>query len=257
MLCRDMNFPGVVAAVGDGVGCLEVGREVFGMNDWYSDGALAEYCIAPFFAVAPRPASLSDVEAASVPISALTAWQGLFCRARLQAGERVLIHGGAGAVGTFAIQLARFHGAHVIATASAKNAVFVSALGAEQVVDYTASRFDECVRDVDVVFDTVGGETLERSWTVLGPQGRLVTIASTAAESSDVRSRAAFFIVEPNQKQLYAVGELLETGRIRPIVDAVVPLGRAPEIYERKIVGQGRGKVVVSVTDAARVEIAG
>jgi NADPH:quinone reductase-like Zn-dependent oxidoreductase len=244
------EFSGVVAAVGEGVGCLEVGREVFGMNDWYSDGALAEYCTAPFFAVAPRPASLGYIEAASVPISALTAWQGLFCRARLQAGERVLIQGGAGAVGAFAIQLARLHGAHVIATASAKDADFVSSLGAERVIDYESSRFDECVRNVDVVFDTVGGETLERSWRVLSPQGRLVTIASTA-EPGDARTREAFFIVEPNQKQLYAVGELLETGRIRPFVGAVVPLGQASEVYKGEVVGKGRGKLVVAVAGAA------
>ena len=117
------EFSGVVAAVGEDVGSLEIGCDVFGMNDWFSDGAMADYCLAPFFAVADKPRRLSYVEAASVPISALTAWQGLFDRARLQPGERILVHGGAGAVGIFAIQLARLHGAHVIATASAPNGV--------------------------------------------------------------------------------------------------------------------------------------
>ncbi len=104
-----------MAAVGEDVGSLEIGHEVYGMNDWYSEGAMAEYCIAPFFAVAPKPRSLTHLEAASVPISALTAWQGLFDHAKLRPGERVLVHGGAGGVGLFAIQLARLHGARVIA----------------------------------------------------------------------------------------------------------------------------------------------
>lgn len=125
------EFSGVVEALGEDVGGLEMGRQVFGMNDWFSDGAMADYCTAPFYAVAPKPARLSYEEAASVPISALTAWQGLFDRAGLRPGELVLVHGGAGAVGSFAIQLARQHGARVITTTSAGNAQLASKLGAE------------------------------------------------------------------------------------------------------------------------------
>ena len=241
------EFSGVVTAIGEEVGSLEIGREVFGMNDWYSDGAMADYCVAPFFAVAPKPRWLSHVEAASVPISALTAWQGLFDRARLQPGERVLVQGGAGAVGVFAIQLARRHGAHVIATTSAPNTDLVTRLGAEQVIDYRAHRFEECVNEVDVVFDTVGGETLERSWGILKPGGRMVTIASTAEDSADPRVKQAFFIVEPNQKQLVEIGDLLDAGRLHAVVDAVVPLGRAPEAYAIRASRPHSGKVVVDV----------
>src|SRR5579863_9247197 len=176
------EFSGVVTAVGEDVGSLEVGHEVYGMNDWNSNGAMAEYCVAPFFALAPKPSSLTHAEAASVPISALTAWQALFDHAKLQPGERVLIHGGAGAVGAFAIQLAHLHGAHVITTVSAKNRDFVLSLGAEQAIDYQQSRFEEHAKQVDVVFDTVGGETLKRSWNVLAPGGRLVTVVSTETE---------------------------------------------------------------------------
>ncbi len=122
------EFSGVIAGTGNDVGKLEEGCEVFGMNDWFTDGAMADYCVAPFFAVAPKPRSLSHVEAASVPIGALTAWQGLFDRARLQSGERVLVQGGAGSVGIFAIQFARDCGAHVIATCSADNADFVRSM---------------------------------------------------------------------------------------------------------------------------------
>ena len=244
------EFSGFVTAVGQGVGSLEIGREVFGMNDWFSDGALADYCVAPFFAVAPKPPQLSHVEAASVPISALTAWQGLFDHARLEAGERVLVHGGAGAVGSFAIQLARVHGAHVIATASAPNAELVASLGAERVIDREKCRFEELVRDMDVIFDTVGGETLERSWSLLAPAGRLVTVVSGAEGSSDPKVKQAFFVVEPNQKQLYEIADLLEDGRLRPVVDAVVQLSRAPEVYAGRLPRQHRGKVVVAIAAA-------
>src|ERR1700722_7165438 len=122
------EFSGVVEDVGEEIGNLEIGHEVFGMNDWYRDGALAEYCLAPYYALAPKPSCMTHAEAASVPISALTAWQGLFDHAKVERGDRVLVQGGAGAVGGFAIQLARLHGAHVIATASARNREFVAAL---------------------------------------------------------------------------------------------------------------------------------
>jgi NADPH:quinone reductase-like Zn-dependent oxidoreductase len=143
------------------------------------------------------------------PIGALTAWQGLIERARLQAGERVLIHGGSGAVGVFAIQLARRTGAHVITTASSRNFDFLSQLGANEVIDYRLDRFEDRARDLDVVFDAVGGETLKRSWSLLKPQGRMVTIAADSEGTKDERIEKAFFIVEPNQKELTEISRLL------------------------------------------------
>jgi len=244
------EFSGVVASPGPTAGSLEPGLEVFGMNDWFTDGAMAEYCVAPACDVAPKPPRLSHAEAASVPISALAAWQGLLVRARLQSGERVLVHGGAGAVGAYAVQFARLHGARVAATASAADAAFVRELGAEQVIDYRASRFEQCVSDIDVVFDTVGGETLGRSWSVLKPQGRMITIASAEANAIDPRSKEAFFIVEPSQKQLTLIANLLETGELRAFVGAVVPLSQAPEAFAGAVPRQHRGKVVVSVADS-------
>ena len=123
------EFSGVIAAAGEDTAGFDIGQEVYGMNDWFADGAMAEFCITQPSSIARKPSSLTHVEAASVPIGALTAWQGLFDRARLQAGERVLVHGGAGAVGLFAIQLARIHGAHVTTTASSRNHAFVVAVG--------------------------------------------------------------------------------------------------------------------------------
>ena len=197
----------------------------------------------------PQAGGLSHADAASVPISALTAWQGLLDRARLKSGDRVLVHGGAGAVGIFAVQLARLHGAHVTATASEANAEFVRSLGAEQVIDYRSGRFEEHAGHMDVVFDTVGGETLQRSWTVLKPDGRMVTIVSSEENPADPRTKAAFFIVEPNQKQLCLVAELLETGRLRTVVDTIVPLASAADAYSGKL-PHHRGKIVVAVANA-------
>lgn len=134
------EFSGVVAAHGENMAYFEIGQEVYGMNDWLADGALAEFCVTQPSSVAPKPSHLTHVEAASVPIGTVTAWQGLLDRARLKSGERVLVHGGAGAVGLFAVQLAYLHGAHVIATASARNLEFVSSLGAAQVIDYKPRR---------------------------------------------------------------------------------------------------------------------
>jgi NADPH:quinone reductase-like Zn-dependent oxidoreductase len=242
------EFSGVIAAVGEDTVGFEIGQEVYGMNDWFSDGALAEYCITQPTSVAHKSPRLTHVEAASVPIGALTAWQGLFDRARLQAGERVLVHGGAGAVGVFAIQLARLHGAHVTATTSARNLAFVAQLGAEQVIDYQAVHFEENVPDMDVIFDTVGGETLQRSWSVLKSGGRMITIATDSETITDDRVKQAFFIVEPNHEQLTRIGDLLEAGDLHPVVDAVLPLTHASAAYTGEVrQKRGRGKLVVAV----------
>jgi NADPH:quinone reductase-like Zn-dependent oxidoreductase len=242
------EFSGVIAAVGEETFGFAIGQEVYGMNDWFADGALAEYCITQPTSVAPKPPSLTHIEAAAVPIGALTAWQGLFDRAQLQAGERVLVHGGAGAVGVFAIQLARFRSAQVTTTASTRNLAFVSQLGAERVIDYRAVRFEDNVWDMDVIFDTVGGETLQRSWAVLKPGGRMITIAADSEYTTDDRVKQAFFIVEPNREQLTQIGNLLEAGDLQPVVDAVLPFTRASEAYTGEVrQRRGCGKLVVAV----------
>lgn len=242
------EFSGVVVGLGAGTQGFEIGQDVYGMNDWFADGALAELCLALPSSVARKPPGLTHAEAASVPISALTAWQGLFDRGRLQAGEHVLVHGGAGAVGIFAIQLARSHGARIATTVSARNVDFVRGLGADQVIDYRAERFEEQVADVDVVFDAVGGDTLARSWDVLKPGGRMVTIAADSEAATEPRVQQAFFIVEPNREQLARVGELLSAGALRPVVDAVIPLARAAEAYRGAVPERrGQGKLVVAI----------
>ena len=151
------ELSGEVKALGAGVTAFKLGDEVYGVNDWFTNGAQAEYCVAPASALARAPESLDHVQSAVVPISALTAWQGLFDRTNLQKGQRILIHGAAGGVGTFAAQLAHWKGARVIATASTGNLEFVRSLGADEVIDYQKKRFEKEICDIDVVFDGVGG----------------------------------------------------------------------------------------------------
>jgi NADPH:quinone reductase-like Zn-dependent oxidoreductase len=241
------EFSGAVAAVGPGADGV-VGQEVFGLNDWYAQGATAEFCLTLPSAVVPRPARLTHVEAASVPIDALTAWQGLIDRAHLQKGERVLIHGGAGAVGVLAIQLARWRGAHVLTTASGRDREFLLRLGAQQVIDYHTEQFEDIAGNVDVVFDGVGGSTLQRSWGVLGPGGRLVTIASIVPSTDDERTRRAFFIVEPNRQQLADIAAMLDAGQLRPVIGEVVPFAQASLPYTQEPPRNRRpGKTVVTL----------
>jgi NADPH:quinone reductase-like Zn-dependent oxidoreductase len=243
------EFSGVVESLGKNVTGFNVGDEVYGMNDWFADGATAEYCIAAPGSTAKKPAKLSHVEAATVPIGALTAWQGLRIKADIQPGQRILIHGGAGAVGLFAVQLAHLRGARVIATTAAATMDFVRSLGADRVLDYGAQRFEDEVKDIDVVFDTVGGATRDRSWSVLKPGGMLVTIAADAETTSEQRVKDAFLLVEANAAQLAEMGRMLDTGTLKTFVKAVVPFQEAAAVYSGKVKGQlAYGKTVVAVT---------
>ncbi len=247
---RDLS--GEVEEVGPGVTHLAKGAKVYAMLGYGRDGAEADYTLALPSELAPKPTTLDPVQAAAVPLSALTAWQALFDHAHLGAGQTVLIHGGAGGVGVFAVQLARWAGARVIATASARNREFLRELGAKEIIDYTNIRFEEVVRGVDLVFDTVGGETLQRSWQVIKPGGALVSIVSPpppALERKGLDVRFAYFIVEPNRDELVQIGELIDAGQLRPIIDMVFPLAQARQAYEQVIKGHTRGKTVLRVID--------
>ena len=222
------------------------------MLDYGRDGAEADYTIALPGELAPKPRPLDYVQAAAVPLSALTAWQGLFEHASLVAGQTILIHGGAGGVGVFAVQLARWAGAHVIATASARNRDFLRELGADEFIDYTTTRFEDVVHDVDLVFDLVGGDTLQRSWQVIKLGGTLVSVVSPRPSFEEAKARdvhAAWFVVEPNREQLIQIGELIDAGKLRSIIDAVFPLSQARQAYEQGTKGHMRGKIVLRVAD--------
>lgn len=238
------ELSGVVAAVGPGVTEVAPGEAVYALIDFQRDGCDAEYVVVRAADLAPKPGSVDHLHAAATPLSALTAWQALFEHGGLEARQRVLIHGAAGGVGSFAVQFARWRGAQVIGTASTPHLDFVRELGADQVIDYTATRFEEAARNVDLVFDPVGGDTQARSWQSLGPGGRLVSIVSPPSDS-----RGMFFVVKPNRDHLEEIARLIDAGVVRPVVAGVFPIARAREAFERGLAGQIRGKLVLQVAD--------
>src|ERR1700761_3552954 len=191
------DLSGIVAAVGSGVSELAIGDQGFGVNNTQFLGAYAEYAVASAKMLAKKPISLSYAEAASVPVIAVTAWQGLFDHARLEAGRTVVIHGAAGNVGAYAVQLARRARLHSIATAGTKDIEYVRSLGADKVLDYHTQRFEDEVKDVDVVFDLVGGEVQTRSFQVLRPGGKLISAVSPPDQDRAKQHgiTAAFFLV--------------------------------------------------------------
>lgn len=240
---------GVVAELGPGVTGPAVGSEVYGLIPFTRDGAAAEFVTVPAGILAAKPAELGHDAAAAVPLAALTAWQGLSEHAGLTSGGRVLVHGGAGGVGSFAVQIAAALGARVTATASARDADFVAGLGAERVVDHRAERFEDVVGEMDVVLDTVGGEAQTRSWAVLRPGGTLVGIVEPpdASAPGAAGKRGVFFIVEPDCEGLRAIGRLIDDDRLRPVVDRVLPLSETRAAYEALTTGHRRGKIVLQV----------
>jgi NADPH:quinone reductase-like Zn-dependent oxidoreductase len=244
---------GVVAAVGEGVSDLKPGEEVHGLTDFSRDGAAAEFVAVRAADLARKPRSIGHLHAAAMPLSALTAWQALFDHGGLDAGKRVLIHGAAGGVGSFAVQLARAKGAEVIAVASGRHRDFLLGLGANTIVDYETARFEDVAHGVDLVLDTVGGETLRRSWSVLKPSATLVSVAEPPPEQDAVRvgARGIFFIVEPNRAELFELAGLIDMGQLRTFVSEVFALSRAREAYETLLRGHLRGKVVLRVKDGA------
>ncbi len=243
------DISGVVEATGDAVTEVRIGDEVFADAEIARDGAYAEYIAVKASLLAPKPKTLSHIEAASLPIAALTVWQSLFETANLQSGQTVLIHAAAGGVGSLAAQLARWRGAHVIGTASARNHEFLRGLGADDLVDYNTAYFDEVVRDVDVVFDTVGYETLARSWDVLKPGGFLVGIVTPPDEEDAKRRgvRSAYVFTRPDAGGLREISALVEAGNLRPIVGEVFPLADARRAHEISEGRHARGKIVLQV----------
>jgi NADPH:quinone reductase-like Zn-dependent oxidoreductase len=247
VLGRDVA--GVVIERGQDVTEFHEGDDVFAMLD-RGTGGYAEYVTVKAELCAPKPATLDYAEAAAVPLAAITAWQGLFDHGHLESGQRVLIHGGAGGVGHFAIQLAKARGAHVSTTVSGQDKEFVRALGADQVIDYKTERFEELVSDVDLVFDLVAGETQERSWKVLKDGGTMVSTLGKPSESEAQahHAHATNYVAQPDATELRAIGDLIDDGKVRPIVEATYPLeeaGAAQRVLEREHVP---GKVVLEIS---------
>jgi NADPH:quinone reductase-like Zn-dependent oxidoreductase len=249
------ELSGVVAAVADDVVTVSVADEVFALTPFDRDGVAAEYAAAPAATLAPKPASLSHVESAAVPLPALTAWQGLFAYGGLEPGERVLINGAVGGVGQFATQLAGWRGAYVIATASPDRFDAARALGADRVVD-GRKELDERIGTIDLLFDTVGGELLERSPATLRPDGRLVSVAEEPPPTAG-EIHASYFVVEPNRAQLVEIARLVDDGSLRPAIDSVFSLSEASAAFERSLAPGKRGKVVIRVAGSVNYPAGG
>jgi NADPH:quinone reductase-like Zn-dependent oxidoreductase len=228
------DLSGTVETVGPGVTALKPGIEIFGVTNPQFTGAYAEYAVASVGMIAARPARLSDVEAASVPVVAVTAQQALFEQARLVSGQTVLIHGAGGNVGAYAVRLARRAGLRVIATVGAREIEGVRSLGAEEVIDHRAMRFEDTVKNVDAVIDLVGGEVQARSFEILKPGGVLVSAVSQPDQEAAARRgvRALFFLVDVTTAHLARVAAMIDAGELTPNVGAVLPLADARLAHE-------------------------
>ncbi len=227
------------------------GDAVYGYLDLDRGGAYAEYTIAKEQEISAKPKPLSFVEAAGVPIVALTAWQALIDTAKLSAGQSVLIHGGSGGVGSFAIQVAKARGAKVFATASTPNQNLLKQLGADVAIDYTKQKFEDIAKDVDVVLDSVGQDTLQRSYGVLKKGGCLVTIVARPdpAELEKYAIRGSSLSVTPNSDELAEITKLIDDKKIKVIVSQTLPLADAAKAQEQAATHHTRGKIVLRVTE--------
>ncbi len=252
---RPMQFPyipgvdiaGVIEEVGQGVTAFQKGQAVYGQGM----GAYTEYAVASVSTIALKPQKLSFDEAATIPVGATTAWQGLFDYGKLEAGQRVLIQGAAGGVGLFAVQFARWKGAHVIGTASRANVDFVRSLGAETVVDYTTTAVEQVVHDVDLVFDGVGGNALPSSVQALKRGGTLVTIAgqppAELVKERDVHVES--FSARVSSELLQTFAQLIDSGEVKVAVATTFPLSEARQAHQLSQSGHGQGRIVLHIAD--------
>lgn len=248
------DVSGVVTAVAPGVTRFAVGDEVYGMPNFpHTPGAYADYVTAPSRHFAPKPAGLDHVEAAALPLAALTAWQALVDTAGVEEGQRVLVHAAAGGVGHLAVQIAKARGAHVIGTASAAKHGLLSDLGADELLDYTEVDFAEAVGDVDVVLDGIGGDYLERSLRTLRPGGTYIGLPApfdverVAAAAAAAGARGTTVMVEPDHAGLERIAALVGEKRLRPVVAATFPLEEAAKAHELGETGRTTGKIVLTL----------
>ena len=243
------DVSGIIEEVGSDVTNFSVGDEVYARQDLNRNGSYAEYVAVSAAAVVRKPRSLDHIHAAAVPHAALTAWQSMFTAANLSAGQTILIHGAAGGVGHIAVQLAKWRGARVVGSASSYNHDFLRQLGADQVIDYNTTKFEDVVKGVDVVFDTIGGDTQARSWSTLKPGGMLVSVvqppSDEVAKSHGVKASMTGAYINP--AILEETSALIEAGTVKPTVSKVFPLSEARQAQELIGARHTRGKIVLQI----------
>jgi NADPH:quinone reductase-like Zn-dependent oxidoreductase len=244
------EFSGVVAAIASDESADSVGEPVFGLTHFDRHGAAADYVAVPANVLAPKPRTLGHVQSAAVPLAALSAWQGLFEHGGLEAGQRVLVLGAAGGVGHFATQLAHVRGAQVIGVASSTRLEDVRKLGADEALDDSRFDLESAVGQVDLVFDTGGGELLASASALVRPGGRIVSVAEQPPGARPgSRIEGVYFVVEPNREQLVELAALVDSDDVRPAIDSVFPLADARTAFERTMARGKSGKVVLRVVD--------
>ncbi|MFT6907489.1 MAG: NADPH:quinone reductase-like Zn-dependent oxidoreductase [Oleiphilaceae bacterium] len=243
------DVSGLIEAVGADVTGFKVGDAVYSRPDITRNGTYAEFVAVRESEIAYKPQTISHTEAASLPLAGITAWQVLITSAEISAGQRVLIHAGSGGVGTLAIQLAKSRGAYVIATTSGKNKALVESLGADQIIDYQKQNFAEILQNIDVVFDTLGGDIQDASWGVLKPGGIIVSIVSPPSDekAKELGVRSAFVFIHPNAYILEQYAELVDQGKIRPIVGAEFALEDIEKAHALSETGRAVGKIILYV----------
>jgi len=243
------DVSGVIEETGEKVSDFKKGDEVYGRPDPTKNGAYAEYIVVKANLLSIKPISIGHTEAAAVPLAGLTAWQGLFDYGLLKEGQKVLIHAAAGGVGTYAVQFAKSVGAYVIGTASDQNIDFLKKLGADEVIDYHMENFETKLKDIDLVLDTIGGDTQLKSIDVLKPGGRLITTLATefANEAKAKKVHLSSYVAQSIPAQLEEIAQLIDAGKVKPIIDQVLPFTDAKKAHISSEQGHTRGKIVLQV----------
>ena len=243
------DVSGTIEALGEKVSAFKKGDEVYGRPDPTKNGAYAEYIVVKANIISIKPTSIGHTEAAAVPLAGLTAWQALFDHGLLKAGQKVLIHAAAGGVGTYAVQFAKWKGAYVIGTASSANIDFLKRLGADEVIDYKMEDFETALSDVDLVLDTIGGETQLKSLTILKAGGRVITtlMPEFVAEAKAKNVHLNGFMAQSIPDQLTEIATLIDSGKVKPVIEKVLPFTSARQAQTESEQGHTRGKIVLQV----------
>ncbi|WP_158795554.1 NADP-dependent oxidoreductase [Pedobacter sp. L105] len=245
------DVSGVIEKLGTEVTGFMIGDEVFGRPDTKRQGTYAEYVAVNFQEIARKPKSIDHTHTAAVPLAGLTAWQGIFDHGKLEAGQKILIHAAAGGVGTYAVQLAKWKGAYVIGTASESNTAFLMELGADEVIDYKNEDFSKKLKDIDVVFDLIGGEVQTKSLDVLKTGGILVSTVGIKDEEA-VKAKGMIgvkYMAESRPENLKQLADLIDEGKLRPVIAEVLPLEQAKEAHKKSEKGHTKGKIVLQVVN--------
>ena len=246
---KGYDVSGTVVEIGKNVKSVKIGDEVFARPNQMDAGSVAEFARIQEDELAIKPSNMTHEQAASVPLAGLTAWQALVTKGKIKIGSKVLIHAGSGGVGTLAIQIAKHFGAFVATTTSGKNASLVKELGADLTIDYTSQNFEDALFDYDLVIDTIGGETLARSFKILKKGGTMVSVKSQDNDNLAEKYGVHFewFFMSPDGKMLSELAKLISQGTVKTVIDSIFRMNQAAEAFDRLATGRAKGKIVIAV----------